>query len=179
MSKPLLDFEEVRSLLKQRFPMLMVDSVVALDPGKSIRATKNVTGNELHFLGHFPQRAVMPGTLIVEAIGQAASILFSKTTETPIKDEEFLVLGSISDMRFLIPVIPGDRMEIEVQVLKILGDIAFVETAVRVDGTVVVTGNLDLQGVSSDRNSGALQNEDQPLQSGFRGNKRVSTQESK
>jgi 3-hydroxyacyl-[acyl-carrier-protein] dehydratase len=56
MSKPLLDFEEVRSLLKQRFPMLMVDSVVALEPGKSIRATKNVTGSELHFLGQWVNR---------------------------------------------------------------------------------------------------------------------------
>ena len=122
--------------------MLMVDCVIALEPGKSIRAIKNVTGNELQFLGHFPQRAVMPGTLIIEAIGQAASILFSKTTEKPIEDEEFLVLGSISDMRFLIPIVPGERMEIEVQILKILGDIAFVETAVRVDGTVAVTGKL-------------------------------------
>jgi len=142
MAKPLLNFEEVRSLLKQRFPMLMVDNVVALEPGKRILATKNVTGNELQFLGHFPQRAVMPGTLIMEAIGQAASILFSKTTETPIENEEFLVLGSISNMRFLIPVIPGDRMEIEVQVLKILGGLAFVETTVRVDGTVAVTGKV-------------------------------------
>ncbi len=142
MSKILLDFEDVRSLLKQRFPMLMVDNVVALEPGKSIRAIKNVTGNELHFLGHFPQRAVMPGTLIVEAIGQAASILFSKTTEMPIEDDEFLVLGSINDMRFLVPIVPGDRMDIEIKVLKILKDIAFVETTVRVDDTVAVTGKL-------------------------------------
>ena len=142
MAKPLLNFEEVRSLLKQRFPMLMVDSVVALEPGKSIRAIKNVTGNELQFLGHFPQQAIMPGTLIVEAIGQAASILFAKSIETPIENEELLVLGSINDMRFLVPVVPGDRMEIEVQVLKILGGLAFVETTVRVDGTVAVTGKL-------------------------------------
>jgi 3-hydroxyacyl-[acyl-carrier-protein] dehydratase len=142
MAKPLLNFEEVRSLLKQRFPMLMVDIVIALEPGKSIRAIKNVTGNELQFLGHFPQQAIMPGTLIVEAIGQAASILFSKTTETPIENEELLVLGSINDMRFLVPIVPGDRMEIEVQVLKILGGLAFVETTVRVDGTVAVTGKL-------------------------------------
>ena len=142
MAKPLLNFEEVRSLLKQRFPMLMVDSVIALEPGKSIRAIKNVTGNELQFLGHFPQQAIMPGTLIVEAIGQAASILFAKSIETPIENEELLVLGSINDMRFLVPVVPGDRMEIEVHVLKILGGLAFVETTVRVDGTVAVTGKL-------------------------------------
>jgi 3-hydroxyacyl-[acyl-carrier-protein] dehydratase len=142
MSKPLLDFEQVRSLLKQRFPMLMLDTVVALEPGKSIRATKNVSGNELHFLGHFPERAVMPGTLIVEAVGQAASILFAKSTETPIDAGDFLVLGSIQDMRFLVPVVPGDRMDIEVQVLKLLGNLAFVEVTARVDGTVVVTGKL-------------------------------------
>lgn len=142
MPKPLLDFEAVRSLLKQRFPMLMVDSVVALEPGKSIRAIKNVSGNELQFLGHFPQRAVMPGTLIIEAIGQAASILFSKTTEDPLGDEDFLVLGSINSMRFLVPVVPGDRMDIDVQVLKIVGDLAFVDTTVTVDGTVAVSGKL-------------------------------------
>jgi 3-hydroxyacyl-[acyl-carrier-protein] dehydratase len=142
VTKPLLDFEDVRSLLKQRFPMLMVDIVSELDPGKLIRAIKNVTGNELHFLGHFPQRAVMPGTLIVEAIGQAASILFAKTTDTPIGNDEFLVLGSINQMRFLVPIVPGDRMEIEIKVLKIVGDIAFVDTAVTVDGAVAVTGKL-------------------------------------
>jgi 3-hydroxyacyl-[acyl-carrier-protein] dehydratase len=142
MTKPLLNFEEVRSLLKQRFPMLMVDCVVALEPGKSILAIKNVTGNELHFLGHFPQRAVMPGTLIMEAIGQVASILFTKSTETPIENDEFLVLGSINDMRFLIPVVPGDRIEIEVKVLKIIGNLAFVEAAVRVGDTVAVTGKM-------------------------------------
>lgn len=142
MAKPLLNFEDVRSLLKQRFPMLMVDSVTELDPGKLIRAIKNVTGNELHFLGHFPKRAVMPGTLIVEAIGQAASILFAKTTETPIGDDEFLVLGSIDSMRFLAPIVPGDRMEIEIKVLKIVGNIGYVEAAVAVDGKVAVSGKM-------------------------------------
>ena len=68
----LMTFEEVRAALKQRFPMIMVDSVISLEPGKSIRTTKNVTGNEIQFLGHFPEHAVMPGTLIVEAIGQRA-----------------------------------------------------------------------------------------------------------
>lgn len=142
MPKPLLDFEAVRSLLKQRFPMLMVDTVLALEPGKSIRAIKNITGNELHFLGHFPQRAIMPGTLILEAIGQVASILFSKTTEIPLEDDDFLVLGTINSLRFLVPVVPGDRMEIEVQILKILGDLAFADVSVTVDGTVVVTGKI-------------------------------------
>lgn len=142
MPKPLLNFEEVRSLLKQRFPMLMIDSVVSLEPEKSIQAIKNVTGNELQFLGHFPDQAIMPGTLIVEAIGQAASILFSKMAGAGLKPGEFLVLGSINNMRFLRPVAPGDRMEIAVQVLKFVQDLALVEGTVTVDGATVATGTL-------------------------------------
>lgn len=142
MATPLMTFEEVRALLKQRFPMIMVDSVISLEPGSSIRTTKNVTGNEIQFLGHFPERAVMPGTLIVEAIGQSASILFSKTTGTGTRPGEFLVLGSINDMRFLIPVVPGDRMEIDVQVLKFIEDFALVEGVATVDRTVVARGKL-------------------------------------
>lgn len=142
MSKPLLNFEEVRALLKQRFPMLMVDSVVALEPGKNISAIKNVTGNEIQFLGHFPDQAIMPGTLIVEAIGQAACILFSKTTGIGSAPDELLVLGTINNMRFLNPIVPGDRMEISVKVLKFVQDLALVEGTVTVNGTVAATGSL-------------------------------------
>ncbi|MGA3006710.1 MAG: 3-hydroxyacyl-ACP dehydratase FabZ [Opitutaceae bacterium] len=142
MTKPMMNFEEVRTLLKQRFPMLMIDSVVEMEPEKRILAIKNVTGNELQFLGHFPDRAVMPGTLIVEAIGQAASILFSKMTGAGLKPGEFLVLGTINNMRFLVPVVPGDRMEIDVKILKLVQDLAVVEGSVKVDGTLVATGLL-------------------------------------
>ena len=137
-----MTFEDVRAVLKQRFPMIMVDTVISLEPGKSIRTTKNVTGNEIQFLGHFPEHAVMPGTLIVEAIGQAASILFSRTTGTGMQPGEFLVLGSIDEMRFLVPVVPGNRLEIEVQVLKFVGDFALVEAVATVDATVVARGKL-------------------------------------
>jgi 3-hydroxyacyl-[acyl-carrier-protein] dehydratase len=142
MAAPLMTFEEVRAVLKQRFPMIMVDCVTSLEPGRSIRTTKNVTGNEIQFLGHFPEHAVMPGTLIVEAIGQSASILFSKTTGTGTQLGEFLVLGSINDIRFLVPVVPGDRMEIDVQVVKFIEDFALVEGVATVDCTVVAKGRL-------------------------------------
>ena len=140
--KPLMTFEEVRETLKQRFPMLMVDTVISLDPGKSIRTMKNVTGNELQFLGHFPERAVMPGTLIIEAIGQSASILFSKTSECRLGPDEFLVLGVINEMRFLAPVFPGDRMEIEINVQKFIQNFAVIEAAVTVDDKVVARGKM-------------------------------------
>jgi len=142
MRKPVLNFEEVKSLLKQRFPLLMIDNVVAIEPEKRIQAIKNVSGNELQFLGHFPDHAVMPGTFIVEAIGQAASILFSTMTGAGLKTGEFLVLGTINSMRFLVPVVPGDRMEIDVRVLKLVQDIALVEGSVTVDGTLVANGTL-------------------------------------
>jgi 3-hydroxyacyl-[acyl-carrier-protein] dehydratase len=142
MATPFMNFEEVRAALKQRFPMLMVDTVISLDPGKSIRTTKNVTGNELQFLGHFPEHAVMPGTLIVEAIGQSASILFSKTTGTGTQPGEFLVLGAINDMRFLVPVVPGNKMEMDIQVLKFIEGFALIEAVATVDGTAVARGKL-------------------------------------
>lgn len=142
MNTPVMTFEEVRAALKQRFPMIMVDTVTALEPGKSIRTTKNVTGNEIQFLGHFPDHAVMPGTMIVEAIGQSASILFSKTTGTGTQPGEFLVLGAINEMRFLVPVLPGSRLDIEVQVLKFIEDFALVEAVATVDATVVARGKL-------------------------------------
>jgi 3-hydroxyacyl-[acyl-carrier-protein] dehydratase len=142
MAVALMKYEEVREVLKQRFPMIMVDSVISMEPGKSIRTIKNVTGNEIQFLGHFPEHAIMPGTLIVEAIGQSASILFSKTTGTGMRPEEFLVLGSINNMRFLAPVVPGDRMEIELQVLKFVEALALVEAVVTVDDVAVATGKL-------------------------------------
>ena len=142
MATPFMTFEEVRATLKQRFPMLMVDGVLALEPGKSIRTVKNVTGNELQFLGHFPEHAVMPGTLIVEAIGQSASILFSKTTGTGARPGEFLVLGAINEMRFLVPVVPGNRLEMDITVLKFIEDFALIEAVATVDGTVVARGKL-------------------------------------
>jgi 3-hydroxyacyl-[acyl-carrier-protein] dehydratase len=142
MTTPVMSFEEVRAALKQRFPMLMVDTVISLEPGKSIRTTKNVTGNELHFLGHFPEHAVMPGTLIVEAIGQSASILFSKTTGTGMQPGEFLVLGAINEMRFLVPVVPGNTLEMEIQVLKFIEGFALVEAVATVNGTAVARGKL-------------------------------------
>jgi len=142
MATPLMTFAQVRELLKQRFPMIMVDCVLELVPEQRIVTTKNVTGNEIQFLGHFPELAIMPGTLIVEAFGQSASILFSQTTALGKQPGEFVVLGLIKEMRFLMPVFPGDCMHITVEVLKIAGDIALVEGVVTVDQTVVARGKL-------------------------------------
>lgn len=156
MSKPAMTFEEVRAALKQRFPMIMVDTVTSIEPGKSIRTVKNVTGNEIQFLGHFPEHAVMAGTMIVEAVGQSASILFSKTTGAGVQPGDFLVLGVINEMRFLAPVFPGNRLDMEIQVLKFIGDFALVEAVATVDGTVVAQGKLGFakRGLASSEGKG-------------------------
>jgi 3-hydroxyacyl-[acyl-carrier-protein] dehydratase len=137
-----MTFEQIKTHLRQRFPLIMVDKVLEVDPGKRIKAVKNVTGNEIQFLGHFPEFAIMPGTFIVEAIGQCASILFSQTTGKGVEQGEFLVLASIQEMRFLVPVHPGDTMNLEVTVVKMTGQAALVEGIVTVDGTVVTKGKL-------------------------------------
>src|SRR5271156_3477300 len=105
-----MSFEEVKAHLKQRFPFIMVDRVLELEPGKRIKTIKNVTGNEIQFLGHFPEFAIMPGTWIIEAIGQSASLLFSHSTGTGMKPGEFMALAAVNDMRFLAPVLPGHTM---------------------------------------------------------------------
>lgn len=137
-----MSFEEIKSHLKQRFPFVMVDRVLEIEPGSRIKALKNVTGNEIQFLGHFPSYAIMPGVFLVEAIGQCASILFSKTTSLGQVEGELLVLGMISEMRFFVPVLPGHTMILEVNILKMMPGAALVDGIVTVDGTMVAKGKL-------------------------------------
>ena len=137
-----MTFEEVKARLKQRFPLIMVDRVLELEPGKRIRTLKNVTGNEIQFLGHFPEFAIMPGTFIIEAIGQSASILFSQTAGDNVDPREFLVLAIVNDMKFLVPVLPGHTMIMDVKILKMMPDAALVEGVVRVNDTIVAQGKL-------------------------------------
>jgi 3-hydroxyacyl-[acyl-carrier-protein] dehydratase len=138
----IMTFEEVKSCLKQRFPMLMVDRVLELEEGKRVKTLKNITGNEIQFLGHFPEFAIMPGTLIIEAIGQSASLLFSHTSGTGMKDREFMALASVNDMRFLAPVLPGHTMIMEVKILKMTDQAALIEGVASVEDTVVTRGKL-------------------------------------
>lgn len=137
-----MSFEQVKTHLKQRFPFIMIDRVLELEPGKRIKALKNVTGNEIQFLGHFPEIAIMPGVFIVEAIGQCASILFSQTTSQGRGEGEVLVLGTINEMRFLDAVLPGDALILEVTILKMLAGAALVEGTATVEGKVIAKGKL-------------------------------------
>ena len=137
-----MNFAEVTEYLKQRFPLIMVDRVLELEPGKRIKTLKNVTGSEIQFLGHFPEFAIMPGTFIIEAIGQSASILFSRTTGKGVKPREFMALAAVNEMRFLAPVLPGHTITIEINILKAAADAALVEGVASVGEEVVTRGKL-------------------------------------
>jgi 3-hydroxyacyl-[acyl-carrier-protein] dehydratase len=137
-----MTFEEIKPHLQQRFPFIMVDRILEVEPGKRIKALKNVTANEIQFLGHFPSYAIMPGVFIVEAIGQCAAILFSLTAGQQEQASELLVLGAISEMKFLIPVLPGHTMLLEISFLAMMPTAALVEGIVTVDGAVAARGKL-------------------------------------
>lgn len=137
-----LSFEEIKELIPQRFPYIMVDTVTEVDPGREAVAIKNVSGNDIFFLGHFPERAIMPGTAIIEAMAQTAIILFTagkkkgKVTKRPI-----YFLGSVK-ARFLKPVVPGDRLEIRAVNVKALPTGAFVKAEAFVEGAKVSEAEL-------------------------------------
>ena len=112
-----MDINEVLAHLPQRFPILMIDRVLACEPGKRILALKNVSANEPYFPGHFPQRPVMPGVLILEAMAQAAAILVFRTLGVKPDGNSVYYYAGIDNARFKRPVEPGDQLMIEVSIL--------------------------------------------------------------
>ena len=110
-----MDIREILDNLPHRYPMLLVDRVLECEPGKRIRAIKNVTINEPFFSGHFPRHPVMPGVLVVEAMAQAAALLSFRTLGgKPDKDSVYYFVG-IDEARFKRPVFPGDQLALEVR----------------------------------------------------------------
>ena len=136
---------DIHSMLKQRpprYPFLLVDRVLAIDKGKTIRALKNVTINEPFFTGHFPHRPVMPGVLMLEALAQAAGILSFKTMDAkPDPNSVFYFVG-IDDCRFKKPVMPGDQLHLHVEIVRQMRGIWKYKAEARVDGQVVAEANL-------------------------------------
>lgn len=116
-NKELLDIEKILKILPHRYPFLLVDRVLELEKGKSIVAIKNVTYNEHFFQGHFPQKKVMPGVLIFEAVAQAGGILLYHSIPDPQKTLVFL--STINNAKFRRPVVPGDQLRLEVEIIKL------------------------------------------------------------
>ena len=113
-----MDIYKILKQLPHRYPFLLVDRVLSIDKGKSIRALKNVTINEPFFEGHFPRRPVMPGVLMLEALAQAAALLaFDSTGSIPDEDSVYYFAG-MDAVRFKRPVVPGDQLILEVELLR-------------------------------------------------------------
>ena len=138
-----MDIQEILKHLPQRYPMLMIDRVKALEPGKRIVAMKNVSANEPYFQGHFPGRPIMPGVLILEAMAQAAGVLVF-SAESAVQQNERLVYYyvGIDNARFKKPVVPGDQLELEVIFERALRGIGKFACVARVGGAVVAEATI-------------------------------------
>ncbi len=137
-----LDFEEIKKLIPQRFPFIMIDRIIELEPGKHAVAVKNVSGNDMVFIGHFPEKAIMPGALIIEAMAQTAIILFAAGKErTEEGGKRLYYFGSVK-ARFLHPALPGDQLKIKVENVKSLPTGAFVSGEAFVDDKKITEAEL-------------------------------------
>ena len=112
----MMTITEIMKLLPHRYPMLLVDRILELEPGKRIVGIKNVTANEQFFQGHFPGAPVMPGVLIIEALAQTCAVLFLR--DLPDRDRKLFLFGGIDKARFRKPVVPGDQLTLECEVLQ-------------------------------------------------------------
>ncbi|AMO21660.1 3-hydroxyacyl-ACP dehydratase FabZ [Ramlibacter solisilvae] len=113
-----MDIHQILKKLPHRYPILLVDRVLAVDPGKSIKALKNVTINEPYFIGHFPHRPVMPGVLMLEAMAQAAGLLAFADESDGRDTNSVIYFVGIDGARFKRPVEPGDQLILDVEVLR-------------------------------------------------------------
>ncbi len=147
MPEPLtLNFEEVRRLLPQSHPFLMVDRVLELVPGERIVAQKNISGNETFFEGHFPGMAIMPAALILESLAQATICLVRKSAELAAPagappDPAVYLFGSVH-ARMQRPVFPGDVMKLEVKLVKLYGEGGAADGTATVDGKPCTTAEM-------------------------------------
>jgi 3-hydroxyacyl-[acyl-carrier-protein] dehydratase len=127
-----IDIHQILKTLPHRYPMLLVDRVIEFELGKRLLALKNVTINEPFFVGHFPQRPVMPGVLILEAMAQAAALLSLASAGVEIDEKTLVYFAAIDNARFKRPVEPGDQLMMEITLLRLRQGIQRFHGAARV-----------------------------------------------
>ncbi len=134
-----LNSNQIQEIIPHRYPFLLVDKVIEMEPGKYCKAIKNISANEMQFMGHFPQEHVMPGVLIVEALAQAGAIIILSLEENKGKIAYF---AGIDKCKFKQKVVPGDQLELEVEIIKQKGPIGIGTAKAIVNGKVAVTAEL-------------------------------------
>ena len=152
----MMDIQEIQQLLPHRYPFLLVDRVVEIVPGQKLVAYKNVTMNEDFFNGHFPGHPVMPGVLILEALAQATAILAYKT-ENMDPTRKVTYLMGVDGARFRKPVVPGDRLQLNVEVIRHKGAIWKTKGTATVDGVKVAEGEFLATVVDKDKDAKAAE----------------------
>ncbi len=133
------DIHEILKVMPHRYPMLLVDRILEVDE-RRVRALKNVTANEPFFMGHFPEHPVMPGVLIVEAMAQAGGFMLLRTIED--REGKLILFTGIDACRFRRPVVPGDQVVFEVEVLSRRPRFAKLAGTAKVDGNLVCEAEL-------------------------------------
>jgi 3-hydroxyacyl-[acyl-carrier-protein] dehydratase len=138
----MMDIHEIVKKLPHRYPFLLVDRVLELEKGKRIRALKNVTINEPFFPGHFPNRAVMPGVLMLEALAQAAAVLAFETMDVVVDEKTMYYFAGIDGARFKRPVEPGDQLILEAELERAKSNVFKFNARATVDGGLAVEAQL-------------------------------------
>ena len=134
-----LNSNEIQEILPHRYPFLLVDKIVELEPGKSAKGIKCVSVNEMQFMGHFPQMHVMPGVLIIEALAQTGACAILCEEENKGKIAFF---GGIKNARFRKQVVPGDVLELSCEIISRRGPVGIGKACATVDGKIAVTAEL-------------------------------------
>lgn len=139
----MLDIRDILRVLPHRYPFLLVDRIVEMDPGTRVVGIKNVTINEPFFQGHFPGHPVMPGVLLIEAMAQVGGLLLMGAVENP--DNKVVYFMSLDNVKFRRPVVPGDQVRFEVDMLQFKGKRCRMQGAGYVDEKKVVEGEMMAQ----------------------------------
>jgi 3-hydroxyacyl-[acyl-carrier-protein] dehydratase len=137
-----MDIYGILKRLPQRYPVLMIDRIKEMEPGRRIVALKNVSANEPHFQGHFPGRPIMPGVLILEAMAQAAGVLAFSHSVMQLTERSVYYYVGIDNARFKKPVVPGDQLELEVTLERALRGIGKFACVARVAGATVAEATI-------------------------------------
>lgn len=137
-----LDIGQIKKFLPHRYPFLLLDRVLEVVPGETLRAIKNVSVNEPFFQGHFPSHPVMPGVLLIEAMAQACAVLAAVGLDEAASDQRIYYFAGIDKARFKRPVLPGDQVVIDAKILRRIHSIWRCQSTATVEGSLVASCEL-------------------------------------
>ncbi len=150
MTQPIINIEQIIKLIPHRYPLLLVDKIIAIEPNKSIVGVKNVTFNEPHFTGHFPEKPIMPGVLIIEAMAQAGAIMVIHSGDFNPEDN-LVYFMSIDGAKFRKPVVPGDVLELHITTVQNRGAVWKLSGVAKVDGQKVAEAQFSAMIVNKNK----------------------------